>query len=286
MVYSNNTTPPLDTGSGPSETKPSGAHPKKIRVPDILALKGKRPIAAITCYDATFARLIQMTPIDLVLVGDSLGHVIQGHNSTLTVTVEHVAYHTRCVAQVLKTPLLVADMPFCSAGFSDAETFKNAELLMRAGAEAVKIEGATPEICSQISRLVRHGIPVMGHVGLTPQSVHGMGGYKIQGKEESGKQRLLQEVELLEKSGCFSIVFELISPATSTELTRSLSIPSVGIGAGANCDGQILVLQDMLGMNLDFAPKFLKHFAKLQEEVTSAVSSYCNEVVTKSFPVP
>ena len=274
MVYSQNS------------NVPEGAKParKKVRVPDLLVLKGKRPIASITCYDATFARLLEKTDIDFVLVGDSLGHVMQGHNSTLGVTVEHVAYHTKCVAQVLKTPLLVSDMPFCGAGFNEHDTYKNAEILMRAGAEAVKIEGASPELCAQISRLTRHGIPVMGHVGLTPQSVHALGGYKVQGKDAAAKQRLLDEVKALEDAGCFAVVFELVTAETSTELTRLLRIPTIGIGSGANCDGQILVLQDMLGMNLDFAPKFLKHFAQLQETVCGAVNDYCNEVVAKSFP--
>ena len=273
MVYSNNPAP-----------VPSAPHRKKVRVPDLLALKGKRTIASITCYDSTFARLLEMTEIDFVLVGDSLGHVMQGQTSTLGVTIEHVAYHTRCVAQTLKTPLLVSDMPFCSAGLNDLETFKNAEILMRAGAEAVKIEGASPEICAQISRLTRHGIPVMGHAGLTPQSVHAIGGYKVQGKDLAAKERLVNEVKSLEDAGCFAVVIELVTPDTSAELTRLLHIPTIGIGAGAQCDGQILVLQDMLGMNLDFAPKFLKHFAQLQATVSNAVNTYCQEVVAKTFP--
>ena len=274
MVYSKN------TGTAPNATPPR----KKVRVPDILALKGKRPIASITCYDATFARLLEMTEIDFVLVGDSLGHVMQGQSSTLGVTVEHIAYHTKCVAQALKTPLLVADMPFCSAGLNDSETFKNAEALMRSGAEAVKIEGASPEICHQISRLTRHGIPVMGHVGLTPQSVHAIGGYRVQGKDSAARERLLQETKALENAGCFAVVLELVTAETSAEITAQLHIPTIGIGAGVHCDGQILVLQDMLGMNLEFAPKFLKHFAVVQETVTQAVNSYCKEVCAKSFP--
>lgn len=257
---------------------------KKVRVPDLLALKGQRPITSITCYDATFARLIEMTDMDFVLVGDSLGHVIQGQTSTLGVTVEDVAYHTRCVAAALKTPLLVADMPFCGAGFNAADTFRNAERLMRAGAEAVKIEGASPEICEQISCLTRHGIPVLGHVGLTPQSVHALGGYKIQGKDTQARERLLAETALLEKAGCFGVVLELVTPETAAVLTQSLSIPTIGIGAGKACDGQILVLQDMLGMNLQFKPKFLKHFAQLQDTIVQAVDLYIKEVTESVFP--
>lgn len=257
---------------------------KKVRVPDLLALKGVRRISSITCYDATFARLLEKTPLDFVLVGDSLGHVMQGGQSTLGVTVEHVAYHTRCVSSTLRTPLLVADMPFASAGLNSAKTFEYAEILMRAGAEAVKIEGASPEICSQIDTLTRHGIPVLGHLGLIPQSVHAIGGYRVQGKTDEARQRLLEEAHALEKAGCFGIVLELVTPATALEVTAAVNIPTIGIGAGGGCDGQILVLQDMLGMNLDFKPKFLKHFAMLETQVIGAVTSYCQEVGDGSFP--
>lgn len=258
---------------------------KKRRVTDVVTRKGGTPLTALTCYDATFARLLEKTDLDLILVGDSLGHVMQGGDSTLCVTVDDVAYHTRCVARALKTPLLVADVPFASAGFSDERLFSDAEKLMRSGAEALKIEGASLEICRQISRLTSHGIPVMGHIGLVPQSVHALGGYRVQGRGEEAQQRLVSEAQRLVEAGCFSIVLELVDEPTAAAVTKASAVPTIGIGSGNVCDGQILVLQDMLGLNLDFKPKFLKHFAQLENEVVGAVSTYCREVASRSFPV-
>ncbi len=272
MVYSSNT---------------ENAQPitrKKTRVPDLLALKGKRKISSITCYDSTFARLLEKSKVDFVLVGDSLGHVIQGLHSTIPVTVNDIAYHTQCVARALHTPLLVSDMPFASAGFDDVTAYKNCEILLRAGAEAVKIEGASDAICRQIVQLTQHGIPVMGHIGLTPQSVHALGGYKIQGKTQAAEQRLLDEARKLQDAGCFAIVLELVTPSVAKLISDDLKIPTIGIGAGVNCDGQILVLQDMLGMNLDFKPKFLKHFANLENIIVDALNTYCDEIEKEVFP--
>jgi len=260
------------------------AQRKKRRVPDIIARKGATLIRALTCYDATFARLLEKSDIDVVLVGDSLGHVMQGGDSTVTVTADDVAYHTRCVARALHTPLLVADVPFASAGFTDARLFNDVEKLMRSGAEAVKIEGATPEICAQIARLTSHGIPVMGHIGLVPQSVHALGGYRVQGKSQESQERLLAEAQRLVEAGCFAIVLELVDEQTAALVTRQCAVPTIGIGAGHDCDGQILVLQDMLGMNLDFRPKFLKHFAELEKIISGALEAYCQEVSERSFP--
>lgn len=257
---------------------------KKVRVPDLRNRKGVGSITALTCYDATFARLLERTPVDLVLVGDSLGHTIQGQHTTLTVTVEDIVYHTRCVASRLSTPLLVADMPFGSVGFQPDVTFESAVKLMRAGAEAVKIEGASKEILESISVLARHGIPVVGHIGLVPQSVHALGGYKIQGKKSTDCDRLIEEAKKLEAAGCFALVLELVQPDAAKAVTESVSIPTIGIGCGRDCDGQILVLQDMLGMNLEFQPKFLKHFAKLETDIIAAVEAYCDEVGNKKFP--
>jgi 3-methyl-2-oxobutanoate hydroxymethyltransferase len=260
------------------------AQRKKRRVPDILARKGSTPISALTCYDATFARLLEKSDLDVVLVGDSLGHVMQGGDSTVGVTAADIAYHTRCVASSLHTPLLVADVPFASAGFSDERLFADVELLMRAGAEAVKIEGASADICRQIQRLTTHGIPVMGHIGLIPQSVHALGGYKIQGKSADSRNRLLDEAARLTQAGCFAIVLELVEEETAAAVTAQCAVPTIGIGSGNRCDGQILVLQDMLGMNLDFRPKFLKHFAELENTIGAALQNYCKEVGSRSFP--
>lgn len=253
---------------------------KKIRVHDLIEMKSKsRKISSITCYDASFARIIEMTNIDFVLVGDSLGNVIQGKNSTLSVTLDEIAYHVRCVRQAIKTPLLVADMPFLTSGINRHETMHNAGVLMRVGAEAVKMEGATPEICDQIHFLTSNGIPVMGHIGLMPQSVHALGGYRIQGKSESDKNRLLKEAKALQEAGCFSIVLELTTPVVANEITNLLQIPTIGIGSGNHCDGNILVLHDMLGINKQFKPKFLKHFLELEENIKNALNEYCKEVI-------
>jgi 3-methyl-2-oxobutanoate hydroxymethyltransferase len=257
---------------------------KKRRITDILAQKKGKPIAALTCYDATFARILEKTDLDLVLVGDSLGHVMQGHDSTLGVTIDDVAYHTRCVARALKTPLLVADLPFGSAGFSDERLFSDAEALMRAGAEAVKIEGASTDVCRQISRLVSQGIPVVGHIGLIPQSVHALGGYRVQGRDERSQERLVSEALRLEEAGCFCLVLELVNETAARAVTDAVQIPTIGIGSGQVCDGQILVLHDMLGLNEEFKPKFLKHFAQLESLVVGAVTDYCTEVTERTFP--
>lgn len=261
---------------------PTNISRKKIRTIDFIEMKTKgKKIASITCYDSSFAHILEGTEIDFVLVGDSLGHVMQGTKSTLNVTVEHVAYHVKCVASKLKTPLLVADMPFASAGVNKTCTMRNAAALMQAGAEALKIEGASPEILSDISFLTTHGIPIMGHIGLQPQSVHAVGGYKTQGKDELSKARLLCEAKKLQDAGCFAIVLEMIDASLSEEISQNLKIPTIGIGSGNKCDGNILVLQDMLGMNTEFKPKFLKHYANFEEIIHSAVNEYCHDVILK-----
>jgi len=190
----------------------------------------------------------------------------------------------RCVAAALRTPVLVADMPFASAGFDANATYRNAETLMRVGAEAVKIEGATASLCAQIQTLTSLGIPVMGHIGLTPQSVHALGGHKIQGKSDAARHRLVEEAKRLEDAGAFAIVLELVTPEVAAEVTAAVQVPTVGIGAGTGCDGQILVLHDMLGLSKDFRPKFLKHFAELEDVVLQAVQAYCQEVEAGAFP--
>lgn len=268
MIYSN------------SDSNQTTMKRKKRRIHDIIEMKKKsHKISSITCYDASFARIIEMTNIDLVLVGDSLGNVIQGKNSTLGVTLNDIMYHIHCIRQSIKTPLLIADMPFLTAGINKHETIHNAGLLIQAGAEGVKIEGATHDICTQIKFLTSNGIPVMGHIGLMPQSVHAIGGYRIQGKNEADKNRLISEAKSLQEAGCFAIVLELTVPTVATEITNLLEIPTIGIGSGNHCDGNILVLQDMLGMNNDFKPKFLKHFLNLEDNIKNAVNEYCNEVI-------
>ncbi len=271
MVYNQNP---------PSQTPPR----KKVRLQHLLAAKGQSKITAVTCYDATFARLVERSPIDVVLVGDSLGHVVQGGNSTIPVSVDDIAYHVRAVASVLKTPHLVADMPFGTVGLSNAVCFDAAVRLFQAGAESVKIEGASEKVCEQIQKLVEQGMPVMGHLGLTPQSLHALGGYRIQGKSGDHLDRLVHDAKKLEEAGCFALVLELCTAEAGLRVTEALNIPTIGIGSGNDCDGQILVLQDMLGMNQDFKPKFLKHFENLEEKVGSALKAYVSEVKEGTFP--
>lgn len=256
----------------------------KVRIPHLLGAKGQRKLSAVTCYDASFARLVERSPVDIVLVGDSLGHVIQGFQSTIGVSVEDICYHVRAVARSLSTPHLVADMPFGTAGLDDSTCFDAARRLMQSGAEAIKIEGASEATLRQIRQLVQQGIPVMGHLGLTPQSVHALGGYRIQAKSSEQIDRLVAQARQLADAGCYSLVLELCSEDAGQRVTQAVSIPTIGIGSGPECDGQILVLQDLLGMNQSFKPKFLKHFENLEERVLSALENYHHEVVEAQFP--
>ena len=263
-------------------TEPIPLNRKKMRIHDFIEMKDQgKKISSITCYDSSFAFIIEKTHIHCVLVGDSLGHVIQGDASTLKVTIDDIAYHLKCVSSKLKVPFLVGDMPFASVGIDKKETFHNAAKLIKAGAEAVKIEGASPEILQDISFLAANGIPVMGHIGLLPQSVHAMGGYKAQGKNEASKVRLMSEAKKLQEAGCFAVVLEMVNPTLAEKISQALSIPTIGIGSGNHCDGNILVLHDMLGMNSLFNPKFLKKYANLNEVIIHAINNYCNDVEQK-----
>lgn len=245
--------------------------------------EGATPLVAVTAYDYTFAKLVDGL-VDIVLVGDSVGMVVQGQSNTLSVTLEDMIYHSRCVAAGLKTSHLVVDMPFMSYQINIESALKNAGRLLSEGkAHAVKIEGGV-SVARTITRLVEIGIPVMGHIGLTPQSVHALGGYKLQGKTASARESIIQDAIALEDAGVYSIVLEGIPAELSKAITERVKVPTIGIGAGPHCDGQILVLQDFLGLNTDFQPKFVKRFAELAEETQSAVNAYASEVRKKSFP--
>jgi 3-methyl-2-oxobutanoate hydroxymethyltransferase len=257
---------------------------KPFTVPAILRLKGKERIAAMTCYDASFARLIDKTPIQLVLVGDSAANVIYGLDTTLPITTEEMIMHTRAVAAGLTKALLVADMPFLSYQPSAEAAITNAGRLLQAGAKAVKVEGGGEHIRGIIKKLVEVGIPVMGHLGLTPQSVHRFGGYKLQGKEESDAERMLEEAGLLEEAGCFCIVLEKIPTELAADITAAVSIPTIGIGAGPSCDGQILVLYDLLGIDPEFKPRFVRRYAELADEIRNALDRYAKDVIQGEFP--
>lgn len=244
----------------------------------------KEKISMVTCYDATFARLIDEAPIDMVLVGDSLGNVIMGQEDTTKVTMDDMIYHSRVVSSQLRYPMLCVDMPFMSYQISIEQTLKNAaRLVQEGGAQCVKLEGGL-EIIPQVKALVKSGIPVVGHLGLTPQRIHVLGGFKVQGRNERQKRELLESAIELEKAGAFAMVLELIPADLAEEITRSVNIPTIGIGAGPSCDGQVLVLYDLLGINLDFKPKFLKHYARLGEQIHKALKEFNDEVKSGVFP--
>ena len=278
-------TPPIAIYSTPSK-KPDdpGKSRPQVRVHHLLRMKQRgRKIAAVTCYDATFARLVDRAAIDVVLVGDSLGNVVQGQTSTLPVTVDDIVYHTRAVARGLGTAHLVADMPFMSFRSEDV-ALQNAGRLMAEGhAHAVKVEGGE-DVAPIVAALVRRGIPVMGHIGLTPQSVHALGGHRVQGKGQDGRDKLLADARALQAAGAYSVVLEGIPARLAADVSAALDIPTIGIGAGAGCDGQILVLYDLLGLNPEFTPRFLKRFGELGHATVDALKTYVGEVQGGVFP--
>jgi 3-methyl-2-oxobutanoate hydroxymethyltransferase len=259
---------------------------RRVTVRDLLERKerGER-IVALTAYDYLFARLVDEADIDLILVGDSLGQVFAGHATTLPVTLEDMIYHTRAVRRAVERALLVVDMPFMSFQLSPEETLRNAgRLLKETGAEAVKMEGGDEEAARHVHILVRAGIPVLGHIGLTPQSVHALGGYRVQGRDAAAAERLHEEAGRLEAAGAFGVVLELVPGALAARITSMLSIPTIGIGAGARVDGQILVLPDVLGLNESFRPRFLRRFAELGAEARKGVRAYADAVRDGSYP--
>lgn len=255
----------------------------------ILSLAQKKreqeKIVAVTCYDATMARLVGMSPVDVVLVGDSLGMVMHGHTNTLSVTVDHVVVCSASVSRVLKGPLIVADMPFMSYHISREETCRHAARLMtEGGAHAVKVEGATDAVCEAIERLVESGIPVMGHLGFTPQSIHQIGGYKSVKNSEEALKKLLSSAQRLVDAGAFALVLEMVAADLAAEVASQVVVPVIGIGSGRDVDGQILVLQDLLGMNSSFRPKFVKTYCDLESTIINSVSEYSREVRAGEFP--
>ncbi len=242
-------------------------------------------IAALTAYDFSFARLLDAAAVDLVLVGDSLGNVIQGHATTVPVTVDEMVYHTRCVARGLQRPLLVADLPFLSYQESPQQALHSAGRLMKEGfAHMVKLEGGAA-MAPAVRFLVERGVPVCGHLGLTPQSVHQLGGYKVQGRGEAAAQRLHTDALTLQAAGAALLVLEAIPRALAAQVTQALDIPTIGIGAGAACDGQVLVLQDALGMNPAPA-RFVRNFLLGHDDLGAALAAYVQAVREGSFPGP
>lgn len=248
-----------------------------------MKLAGQK-IGMVTAYDAAFASTFDAAGVDVMLVGDSLGMVVQGEKSTLAVTMDQMVYHTRIVSRAAKRAHVVGDLPFMSYQASTNEAVKNAgRLVAEGGAESVKLEGGE-DFAEVIEKIVRAGIPVMGHIGLTPQSVHKMGGYVVQGRDQDKAQQLLRDARALERAGCYAVVIEGVPLDLGRQITAALSIPTIGIGAGVHCDGQVLVSYDMLGMNPDFLPKFAKRYANLHEVITSATKQYLDEVRSQAFP--
>jgi 3-methyl-2-oxobutanoate hydroxymethyltransferase len=247
-----------------------------------LHSKGEK-IAVLTCYDATFAQVLETAGVEVLLVGDSLGMVLQGHNSTLPVTLDDIVYHTSCVARGAKQAFIVADMPFGSSQVSPEKTFEHAARLMAAGAHMVKIEGGEVMV-DTIAFLTRRGIPVFAHIGLTPQSVNQLGGYRVQGKDDKAAQRLLNDAHAVEQAGAGMLLLEAIPALLGAEITANVGIPTIGIGAGAGCSGQVLVLHDMLDIYPGKKARFVKNFLSGSNSVSDAISRYVAEVKSGAFP--
>ena len=248
------------------------------------AKEEKRKLSMLTAYDYSMAKIIDESGVNGILIGDSLGMVIKGEEDTLAVTMDEIIYHTKAVKRGAKNALIVSDMPFLSYHVSIEQAVLNAgRLIKEGGANAVKLEGGA-NVAAQIKAIVDAQIPVMGHIGLTPQSVNAFGGFKVQGKSEAAAKQLIDDAVLIEKAGAFSIVLEGIPEKVAELITNAVSIPTIGIGAGKYCDGQILVYQDMLGMFNDFVPKFVKQYANVGNVMRDAISSYVNEVQAGDFP--
>jgi 3-methyl-2-oxobutanoate hydroxymethyltransferase len=259
--------------------------PRRVTIQSLRQMKEKgERIAMLTAYDATFARLLDEAGADVLLVGDSMGMVIQGHDTTLPVTLEEIAYHCRAVGRGARRAHVVGDMPFMSYQASIEQAMINAGKLMKeGGCHSVKLEGGAVH-ADLVRRLVSAGIPVMGHIGLTPQSYHQLGGFKVQGRDAGGRERLLADALALEEAGCYSIVLEAIPADIAREITAALSIPTIGIGAGTGCDGQVLVSYDALGMDETFKPRFVRRYATLGQTIKDAISHYVSDVRTGAFP--
>lgn len=269
--------------NGPS----TSARARKLTVPEIRARKGSGPpLAMVTAYDYTMARLVDEAGVDMVLVGDSLGMVVQGLANTIPVTLDEICYHGRAVARGLARAHVVGDMPFMSYQVSPVQAVESAGKLMKEGAfESVKLEGGE-EVAEHVMRIVRAGIPVMGHVGLTPQSVHALGGFKVQGRGDDAAEKILADALAIERAGAFAIVLEAVPPDVAARVSSTLRVPTIGIGAGAACDGQVLVCTDLLGMLRGHSPKFAKRYAELGDAIVGAVRSYVDEVQAGTFPGP
>jgi 3-methyl-2-oxobutanoate hydroxymethyltransferase len=248
-----------------------------------MKLKGEK-IAMLTCYDFTFSKLLDAAGIDILLVGDSASNVMAGHETTLPITLDQMIYHAQCVSKGANRAMVLVDMPFGSYQSDSSLALASAVRIMKeTGAHALKLEGGE-EVLESVNKITKAGIPVMGHLGLTPQSIHQFGSYGIQGKSDEAVEKMHKEALMLQEAGCFAIVFEKIPAVLALELSQKLHIPTIGIGAGVGCDGQVLVMHDMLGMNEDFNPKFVRKYADLGNEIARATASYVEDVKLAKFP--
>lgn len=258
---------------------------EKITTQTVVDMKRNgEKISMLTAYDYTMAGIIDSAGVEVILVGDSASNVMAGYDTTIPMTLEHMIYHTSCVVRGVERALVIADLPFMSYQVTAKEALISAGRMMKeAGAHAVKLEGGK-SICPTVERIVDAGIPVMGHLGLTPQSIYKFGTYKVRAKEEEEAEQLLKDAKALEKAGVFSIVLEKIPAELAKAVTDSLSVPTIGIGAGRHCDGQVLVIHDMLGLNKDFSPRFLRRYEDLHSKMTDAVTHYIDDVKSGDFP--
>ena len=257
----------------------------RLTIRDIQKMKDQgEPIAMLTAYDATSARISEAAGVPMLLVGDTLGMVMQGHNSTIPVTLDHIIYHAEIVNRVTQRPLVVGDMPFMTYNISPEQALANAGRLMQeSGVSAVKLEGGG-HIAPTIKRIVQAGIPVMAHIGLTPQSVNELGGFRVQGKEVETAQRLIRDAEAVQEAGAFAVVLELLTAPLAQMITERLHIPTIGIGAGPHCDGQVQVFHDILALFDEFVPRHTKRYARIGDLMREAVADYVNEVQERTFP--
>src|SRR5213596_192010 len=259
-------------------------NPKKVTAPAIKSMKSKERIGMITAYDYPSAKAADAAGADIILVGDSLAMVVLGHPDTLSVTVDDMVHHTRAAARGTQRALLVGDMPYLSYHISVEESVRNAGRFIRAGAHAVKIEGGKQQRIKTVEAILDAEIPVMGHIGLTPQSVNSLGGFKLQGKNIDDARRLMDEAVALDQAGCFSIVLECVPTELAAMITERVSAPTIGIGAGPHCDGQVLVFHDLLGLYDALAPKFVRRYASLGDEMRAAIVRYVDDVRSGRFP--
>lgn len=266
-------------------TQSSLNRPAKVTTQTVVDMKRQgEKISMLTAYDFTMAQIIDGAGVDIILVGDSAGNVMAGYETTVPMTMEHMIYHTSCVVRGVDRALVIADMPFMSYQVTAKEALRSAGRMMKeAGAHGVKLEGGKA-VVKTVKKIVNAGIPVMGHLGLTPQSIYQFGTYKVRAREEEEAKALIEDAKALEQAGCFALVLEKIPAPLAAKVTEAISIPTIGIGAGDQCDGQVLVVHDMLGLNKEFNPRFLRRYADLESSMTDAIKQYIADVKSGDFP--